>query len=57
MYFRYRVYKKCIPAPICSFVGGAFVACGLALAVASVMEKDFEAVAAGVFFAFMGAGL
>ena len=57
MYFRYRVYKKCIPATICSFGGGAFVAGGIAIAVASVMEKDFGAVAAGIVLAFAGAGL
>ncbi len=57
MYFRYRVYKKCIPATICSFAGGASVAGGIAIAVASVMEKDFGAVAAGAVFALVGAGL
>lgn len=29
MYFRYRTYKKCIPATICSFSGGAAVAAGV----------------------------
>lgn len=57
MYFRYRIYKKCIPATICSFGGGAFVAGGIVIAVSSVMEKDFGAVAAGVLLALVGAGL
>ena len=30
---------------------------GIAIAVASVMEKEFGAVAAGIFLAFAGAGL
>ena len=57
MYFRYCTYKKCIPATICSFSGGAAVAVGIATVVASVMEKDFEAVAAGVVSTIIGVGL
>lgn len=57
MYFSYKVYKKCIPATICSFAGGASVAGGIATAVASGMSGEMDGVIGGAVIAVIGAGL
>lgn len=57
MYFSYKVYKKCIPATICSFLGGVSVAGGIATAVASGMSGEMDGVIGGVAIAVIGAGL